>query len=214
MFAKIPWRRKWHPTPVFLLGKSHGWRSLVGYSPWGRKESDTTERLHFHFSWPKMVGREEFYSESFRQHRFELLKAASCGQSCLTLCDPWMEPARLLCLWSSPGKNTGGDCHFLLQGIFPTQGSNSRHLGLLHWQADSLPGKLGFELHRPTNARFFSEVDSTAYSTTPSLLFESRDLEPRIWSPSCEFILDFQLLPKLSPCSKTSWILLTTGACH
>ena len=34
------------PTPVFLSGKSHGWRSLVGYSPWGRKESNTTERLH------------------------------------------------------------------------------------------------------------------------------------------------------------------------
>ena len=44
---KIPWRRKWHPTPVLLPGKFHGWRSLVGYSPWGRKESDTTERLHF-----------------------------------------------------------------------------------------------------------------------------------------------------------------------
>ena len=46
---KIPWRRKWQPTPIFLPGKSHGWRSLVGYSPWGHKESDTTERLHFHF---------------------------------------------------------------------------------------------------------------------------------------------------------------------
>ena len=43
-------RRQWHPTPVLLPGKSHGWRSLVGCSPWGRKESDTTERLHFHFS--------------------------------------------------------------------------------------------------------------------------------------------------------------------
>ena len=43
-------RRQWHPTPVLLPGKSHGQRSLVGYSPWGRKESDTTERLHFHFS--------------------------------------------------------------------------------------------------------------------------------------------------------------------
>ena len=40
-------RRKWQPTPVPLPGKSHGWRSLVGYSPWGRKESDRTERLHF-----------------------------------------------------------------------------------------------------------------------------------------------------------------------
>ena len=44
-----PWRRKWQPTPVFLPGESHGQRSLVGYSPRDRKESDTTERLHFHF---------------------------------------------------------------------------------------------------------------------------------------------------------------------
>ena len=43
-------RRKWQPTPVFLPGKFHGWRSLVGDSPWSRKESDTTERLHFHSS--------------------------------------------------------------------------------------------------------------------------------------------------------------------
>ena len=47
--GKIPWRRKWHPTPVLLPGKSLGWRNLVGYSAWGRKESDTTEWLHFHF---------------------------------------------------------------------------------------------------------------------------------------------------------------------
>ena len=43
-------RRQWHPTPVLLPGKSHGWRSLVGCSPWGHQESDTTERLHLHFS--------------------------------------------------------------------------------------------------------------------------------------------------------------------
>ena len=41
------WRRKWQPTPVFLPGESHGQRSLVGYSPRGRKESDTPEQLHF-----------------------------------------------------------------------------------------------------------------------------------------------------------------------
>jgi len=41
----IPWRRAWQPTPVFLPGESHGQRSLTGYSPWGRKEWDTTERL-------------------------------------------------------------------------------------------------------------------------------------------------------------------------
>ena len=43
-------RRQWHPTPVLSPGKSHGQRSLVGCSPWGWEELDTTERLHFHFS--------------------------------------------------------------------------------------------------------------------------------------------------------------------
>ena len=46
---EIPRRRQWHPTPVLLLGESHGRRSLVGCSPWGREESDTTEQLHFTF---------------------------------------------------------------------------------------------------------------------------------------------------------------------
>ena len=41
--GKIPWRRAWQPTSVFLSGESHGEKSLVGYSPWGRKESDMTE---------------------------------------------------------------------------------------------------------------------------------------------------------------------------
>ena len=43
-------RRRWHPTSVLLPGKSHGWRSLVGCSPWGCWGSEMTERLHFHFS--------------------------------------------------------------------------------------------------------------------------------------------------------------------
>ena len=43
-------RKQWYPTPVLLPGKSHGWRSLVGRSPWGHEELDTTEQLHFHFS--------------------------------------------------------------------------------------------------------------------------------------------------------------------
>ena len=51
----LNWKRQWHLTPILLeilqySGKSHGWRSLVGCSPWGRWGSDTTEWLHFHFS--------------------------------------------------------------------------------------------------------------------------------------------------------------------
>ena len=48
-------RRQWHPTPVLLPGKSHGWRSMVGCGPWGLEESDMTGRLHFHFS-PSCIG--------------------------------------------------------------------------------------------------------------------------------------------------------------
>ena len=54
-FDTCPWKRQWHPTPVLLPGKSHGQRSLVGYSPWGLEESDTTERLHFHFHLEKLL---------------------------------------------------------------------------------------------------------------------------------------------------------------
>ena len=58
-------------------------------------------------------------------------------QSCLTLLWPHgLPPARLLCPWDSPGKNTGVGCHSLLQEIFPSQGLNPR---LLHWQVDSSP---------------------------------------------------------------------------
>ena len=61
-------------------------------------------------------------------------------QSCLTLLRlHGLQPARLLCLWDSPGENTGVGCHVLLQEIFPTQGSNLHLLCLLHWQVGSLP---------------------------------------------------------------------------
>ena len=52
LYIYVYQRRQWHPTPVLLPGKSHGRRSLVGCSPWGRWGSDTTEQLHFHFSLP------------------------------------------------------------------------------------------------------------------------------------------------------------------
>ena len=47
---KAKFRRQSHPTPVLLPGKSHGWRSLVGCSPWGHEELDMTEQFHFHFA--------------------------------------------------------------------------------------------------------------------------------------------------------------------
>ena len=63
---KIPWRRKWQPTPVLLPGKFHWWRSLVGYSPWGHKESDMTEQFHFH--WKKSYDKSTQCIEKQRHH--------------------------------------------------------------------------------------------------------------------------------------------------
>ena len=73
--GKVPWRRQWKPTPTFLPGESHGQRSLVGYSPWGRKESDTTERTA-RKSLLEYIG----FSSS--------VQFSSVAQSCPTLCDP------------------------------------------------------------------------------------------------------------------------------
>ena len=73
--GKISWRRKWHPTPVFLPGKSHGRRSLVGYCPWGCKESDTTERLYlliyYYYWWFRrwLSGKESTCQH--RRHEFD-----------------------------------------------------------------------------------------------------------------------------------------------
>ena len=58
--GKIPWRKEWLSTPIFLPGESHGQRSLVGYSPWDHKESDMTEQLtfHTHFSYSQRESRQ------------------------------------------------------------------------------------------------------------------------------------------------------------
>ena len=68
------------------------------------------------------------------------LVACSVTQLCPTVCDPMdCSPPGSSVHGDSPGKNTGMGCHFLLQGIFPTQGSNPGLLRLLRWQVDSLP---------------------------------------------------------------------------
>ena len=80
------------------------------------------------------------------------------AQSCLTLCDPM---ARLFCPWDFPGKNTGVGCHFLLQGIFPIQGSNLR---LLHWQVDSFITEPPEKPCSPFWVEFISQNDVIAQS--------------------------------------------------
>ena len=66
--GKIPWRRAWHSTPVFLTGESHGQKSLVGYSPRGHKDTDTTEvtkhaRIHGYVRGPTPKLKEYLLNE-------------------------------------------------------------------------------------------------------------------------------------------------------
>ena len=118
--GKISWRRKWQPTPVFLPGESHGWSSLVGYSPWGGKELDTTEQIR----------------------SLSLLASRSYPILCdLMDCSPPGSSVH----GDFPGKNTGVDCYALLQGIFPDPGPDQIKPRSPRLQADSLlsepPGK-------------------------------------------------------------------------
>jgi len=62
--GKIPWRRKWQPTPLFLPGKSHGQRSLEDYSPQGCKETDTTDHTYIHTSSVKSFVSDLIFNDS------------------------------------------------------------------------------------------------------------------------------------------------------
>ena len=73
-------RRQWHPIPVLLTGKSHGLRSLVGCSPWGHEESDTTQRRHFHFQYKiKRLNFKKIFKETIHVEQFEHLRDRRLG---------------------------------------------------------------------------------------------------------------------------------------
>ena len=126
-------RRQWHPTPVLLPGKSHGWRSLEGCSPWGRWGSDMTEQLHFHFSLSCIgEGNGNLLQcsclENPRDRGAWWAVGYGVAQS-RTRLKRFSSSSSIYSPWNSPGQNTGVGSLSLLQGLFPTQGSNP---GLLH----------------------------------------------------------------------------------
>ena len=77
----VPWRRKWQPTPVFLPGEFHGQRSLAGYGPWGRTESDTTEPLTVHY-----VPGLPTLQRKFRECNFQIAELQQNRFSDLEMC--------------------------------------------------------------------------------------------------------------------------------
>ena len=103
-----------------------------------RIESPVYVRFRIQHAWGWCTGMTQRYG----LYHIVLHCAVLClvTQSCLTLCDPiGYSPPGIFLHGASPDKNTGVGCHALLQGIFPTQGSNPRLLCLLYWQAGSLP---------------------------------------------------------------------------
>ena len=83
-----------------------------------------------------MTHENQLVKRKREKRKYTFLNSCSVAKLCLILQPHGLQHATLLCPWDFPGKNTGVGCHFLLQGIFLTQGS---HLHLLPWQGDSLP---------------------------------------------------------------------------
>ena len=140
---------------MFLPGEAHGRRSLVGYGPWGHKESSLATRGEDWASQGQPKGKAEIPVVTRESRR----------------------TARLLPPWDFPGKNTGVGCHFLLQRIFLTQGQNSGLLCLLHWQAASLP------LAPPGKPRCIDTESSFHFPVSRTVKYESLSfLSPPICS--------------------------------
>ena len=164
LFKNKYWRRKWQPTPVFLPGKSHGWRSLAGYSPWGHKESDMTERLYFislHFtslhSSVGQIGTISVLSISLSSER-STVQFSSVAQSCATLCDPMDHGTPSLPVHHQLPEFTQTHVHWVSDAIQPSHPLTSpsplalnlsQHQGLFKWVSSlhQVAKVLEFQIH-------------------------------------------------------------------
>ena len=124
-----PLEREWLPTPVFLPGEFHGQRSLVGYSPWGHKELDITERLTY--THPSGCCENSISIKTLSTYYVVVFSCQVVSNSATS----WTVFHKFPLSMGFPRQDTRVGCQSLLQGTFPTQGLNP---GLLHWQADSL----------------------------------------------------------------------------
>jgi len=185
-------RRQWHSTPVLLPGKSHGRRSLAGCRPWGLEESDTTERLHFHFSlscigegngnppqysclensmdrgagWATVCGAIKNWTR-LSEH------SCCCQVASVVSVSVWphrRQPTRLPHPWDSPGKNTGVGCHFLLQCMKVKSESEVAQLCLT--LCDPMDCSLpGYSIHGISRQEYWSGVPLPSPKTS---------LDPRV----------------------------------
>ena len=129
---QTPWTFALQDPPSIGFSKQEYWNGLPS-PPSGDLPDPRVKPISLMS--PYLTGR--FFTTSATWKNVSLKLKLAYAQSLPTLRPhDWLYPSRFLCPWNFPGKNTGVGCHFLLQGIFLTQGSNSL---LLHWQVDSLP---------------------------------------------------------------------------
>ena len=94
---KIPWRRAWQPIPVLMPGKSHGQRSLAGYSPWGRKELDMIEQLSMHSMSHWAKGKQGAMNQCVNEQSHSPLQRKHCHSSLSSgAIAKWVRPYSLL----------------------------------------------------------------------------------------------------------------------
>ena len=168
-------RRQWHPTPVLLPGKSHGRRSLVGCSPRGREESDTNERLHFHFSLSCIgEGNDKPSHSSVLAWRIPGTGEPGGLPSTHRVGHDWSDLVAAACFslveatggrLSTVGMDSRG--HLRWAGIKPVS---------LHWQADSVP------LNHSASLFYYLNI-------TQNSIFVNQWMDP--WLPSHPIILCF-----------------------
>ena len=126
----------------------------------------------------------------------------SCSVEFNSLWPHGLQPARLLCPWDSPGKNTAVGCHFLLQGIFSNQGSNPHLLHLLHWQADHLQlSHLGSLRQRTVELRYLRFIAKDVKG-----MKLSGPQEASLWTKLVE-VMEFQM------CYFKSWKMMLWKCC-
>ena len=143
--GKIPWRRAWQPTPVFLPTESHGQRSMAGYGPWGCKESDTTEVTECtHMNSQGLAS----WQKPSRQECIRLLgeiQAQTCSAQTLELCDNILFFFSLSLSLSTPvfqilWSQTAASPSF--HPLFTLQHNITFQLPLPSWMQDSLSSQI------------------------------------------------------------------------
>ena len=167
LVKKIPWRREWLPTPVLLPGEPHGQRSLVDYSPWGRQELDTIERLTLSLTRGLLIVP-IIQTLKLSQLMF-IASVSSHWNSLVWRCHVTWNPKLPKCRQDSPCAH-----HQCVHGDFPagpvvkTSPSNARGVGSVLGREAKIPHALGPK--KPNHKTETSSIQTLKKSSTPNSL--------------------------------------------